>query len=106
MDKKKIKQLVFDILTKNEATRNSDRLLYIEVCKITNPDLVGLPFADVYGNSALPCAETVRRSRQWCQRRYRELAADVNVQAARECEEAEYKEVFAGYDGRSLDKYL
>ena len=102
---KRLGQLVFDILKEQPETRNSDKALYIAVCRKVVPDLVDLPFAAVYGNKRFPVAETVRRYRQKHQEYFPELAADVNVQAARELEEQEYREEFTGYDGRRLDKY-
>lgn len=78
--------IVKKVLTEDEATRNSDMLLYVKVCQILNPSVATLPFFYVLGNLKalnLPCIETVRRTRQKIQAEYPELAGSPKIKAAR-----------------------
>lgn len=92
--KRQIKHLVENILRRDIKARNSDRYLYVEVVKELTPELTTLPFTEAILNAKIPCMETVRRSRQWCQEHFPELGASDNVEAARELEEEDYKETF------------
>lgn len=93
-NKKQIKKLVEQILREDRTARNSDKYLYVEVIRRLNPNLLYEPFYKAMESAEIPCMETVRRSRQWCQAHFGELAADINVQAFREYEEDDYTEVF------------
>lgn len=101
-DKRKIREVVLNILSNDSKARNSDRYLYVEVVKQLNPNLAFVPLAIALQDASIPNMETVRRSRQWCQAHYRSLRPTVNVAAARELQEESYREVFA--NGRGLDK--
>lgn len=100
--KVQIKKIVEDILRADKQARDSDRYLFIEVIRKTNPNALYQPFYLTMSDSSIPCMETVRRSRQWVQAHFPELGASDNVEAARELEEDSYKEVFARY-GRAAN---
>lgn len=79
--------IVKSILKRFPAARNSDMLLYVKVCEQVNPKVLSQPFwyaLTSLKDYNLPCIETVRRTRQKLQAKYPELAADENVEAARE----------------------
>ena len=91
------KALVKDILLKEPKTRNSDMTLYIKVVERLNKNALDKPLSEVLANLqelGLPCFETVRRSRQWCQARYEELQADEKVQDFRTEREEEFRKEF------------
>jgi hypothetical protein len=88
--------LVKTILDAKPQTRNSDDLLYYEVCVKSNSDCSYLPFWKVMQNRKayrIPPFESVRRARQKLQATYPELASDSDVEAQRELNE----EVFRDY---------
>lgn len=71
-----LKNIVEATLESNPKTRNSDPLLYAEVCRRTNPEVAGLSFLEVMGHPrkyGIPNYESIRRSRQKVQ----ELRADL-----------------------------
>ena len=89
------KALVKQILEENEGARNSDNVLYVELCYRVNPSVMRLPFEDVVGNLAslgLPPFESVRRARQKLQADYPDLRACDEVALYRAENETAYKE--------------
>ncbi len=87
------KALVKSILEQNEATRNSDMILYYEVCRHLNKAalLVDFGWAITHLEELkLPPFESVRRSRQKVQEECPYLAADDMVQVYRAENEQEY----------------
>ena len=100
MDKeiKGTKGLVKRILSNYPQTRNSDMALYIKVIEALNKNALDKPIVEVLRNLkelGLPCFETVRRSRQWCQNEFPELQADDMVQDFRTEREEEFRKEFA-----------
>lgn len=90
----KTKDLVKSVLESKPATRNSDDVLYIEVCKTINPLYVDLPFWKILQSRksyGFPPYESVRRARQKLQSDYPELAANENVEAQRAINEDKYR---------------
>ena len=79
-------KLVKSILENNPNTRNSDSLLYIEVCKKLNPEVEHWLFFDVLRNQSelgLPSIETVGRCRRKVVEAYPELSGCSDVEAQR-----------------------
>lgn len=92
---KRIKDIVVEVLKKNPETRNSDKILYLEVTKRVYPDGLFVPFYMSMYDSNMPNYDTVTRARRWAQNHIEGVQADLTVQAVREGEEDEYREVFA-----------
>ena len=92
--KSEIRDLVLGILLENEKARNSDRWLYYEVLKVTNPEALGKTFVSVILNPEIPKLETVSRARRWCQSKFEATRPTETVEALRELEEEEYKDLF------------
>lgn len=93
--KKEIKKVVIDILKANPQTRNSDKILYLEVTKMIYPDGLFVPFYMAMHDPNMPNYDSVTRARRWAQAHIEGIQAVPTVQAVREEEEEEYKEVFA-----------
>ena len=94
---KQTRKIVKNILTDYPQTRNSDALLYVKVVQRLNSSALKKPFWVVMLNlkkMGLPCFETVRRSRQWCQKEFPKLKADDVVQDYRTMLEEEYRKEF------------
>lgn len=90
-----IKALVKTVLEENERARNSDMLLYYEVCKRINKSALESPFAYVILRLEalrLPPFESVRRARQKVQAEYPHLSANDDVALMRAENEAEYRD--------------
>lgn len=87
---KDIKKLVLDILQKKPETRDSDKKLYIEVCRHKCPASLHTTFENAFLYSPLPNYESVRRSRQDIQSRHPELRPSKRVQQFREDREAQF----------------
>lgn len=87
--------IVKKVLQNYPASRNSDDMLYVFVCKETNPKCIEKSFIDVllarkeYG---IPAFETVRRTRQKVQAECPELAAAERIKTARAEKEPEFRE--------------
>lgn len=94
--KREIKQIVFDILTNDKKARDSDTYLYLEVVRAVKPALLSQPLMIAFFDKDLPNYESVRRSRQKMQESFPLLRPSDNVQAMRELQEQEYREVFCG----------
>lgn len=90
-DKRQIRKEVLWILEDDTKARSSDRYLYVAVVKKLNPQLAYAPLSIAMLDPNIPCMESVRRARQWCQAKYPDLKADENVQAARELEEEDFR---------------
>lgn len=92
---KTTKALVRSILETKEETRNSDMLLYLEVCKVINPQVLNYTFGSVLlwlDKYNLPPFESVRRARQKIQEENNKFDADEIIQRYRAENEAEYRE--------------
>ena len=87
--------LVKQVLETVPAARNSDNLLFIEVVKIINVNLIFRPLAEVLTNLKkydLPSIETVGRCRRKLQAEFPELKAKKFVQEVRDDREEEFRE--------------
>lgn len=92
---KTTKDLVKSILESNEKTRSNDMLLYYEVCKILNEDVLDAPFGGIIlmlDKCNLPPFESVRRSRQKIQAEFPHLAASPEIQIFRAENEETYRD--------------
>lgn len=90
-----IKKTVINILVNDEKARNSDRYLYVQVCKRYCPEALSMRFEDAFLNANLPNTESVRRARQDAQRRYKWLKPSEEVQKYREDNERQYRMEFS-----------
>ena len=93
------KALVKSILTSKEDARNSDMLLYLEVAKQINPQVLNQTFGGVLlwlEKYNLPPFESVRRARQKVQAECPWLAACEKVQDFRAENEATVSDVARG----------
>ena len=87
------------ILLRMPATRNSDNILYCEVCNQINPMVKNMNFEYVMRNRkelGIPGFETVRRARQKLQAEHQELAANNEVSMIRSDLEREYRNYAVG----------
>jgi len=100
--KRHLKDIVIAILESDIKARDSDKYLYVEVIRRTNPELVYAPFAFAMTDKDIPSFETVRRSRQYAQAHYPRLAASDTTEAMRTVQEKEYLGEFV--NGRWMDK--
>lgn len=87
---KDIKKTVTAILMKDEKARNSDRYLYIQVCKRYCPEALSMNFEEAFLHANLPNTETVRRARQFAQEHHKFLRPSETVQKFREDNERQY----------------
>lgn len=93
-DLKNLTKLVKTVLEEYPATRDSDNLLYLVVCKQLNPSVDLFPFGTVITNLesyGLPNIKSVERSRRRLQAKYPELSSTEKVKAMRSELEAEFK---------------
>ena len=93
------KALVKEILEENEQARNSDMILYYEVCKRLNRDVLRQPFGIVVldlEKFGLPPFESVRRSRQKVQAECPYLAPSDKVREFRAENEEAYRKFALG----------
>lgn len=89
-------ELVKHVLETVPAARNSDNLLFIEVVKIINLNLIFKPLAEVLTNLqeyGLPSIETVGRCRRKIQAECPELRSNKAVHGFRAEKEEEFKEL-------------
>ena len=94
-DLKHMTDIVKDVLTNIPGARNSDFTLYREVCKVTNPAVMGMPFGSVlncHDELNLPSFESVTRARRKIVAKNHSLAGDSNVEAVRTEKESEFRE--------------
>lgn len=92
---KSTQDIVSLILRENPMTRNSDQLLYSEVCKYVNPNIKEISFCYALENMkelGLPVFETVRRSRQKIQSIHPELGSSSSIKNFRKEKEVIFKE--------------
>ena len=90
-----IKSLVKDILEDNEKARNSDNILYAQICYTIKPSVAQIPFGEVMVNLdryGLPPFESVRRARQKLQAERPDLRPCDEVELFRAENETAYKE--------------
>lgn len=100
---KKTTDLVYNILTQYEATRDSDNELYIKVLEYYGAKL-NVDFNRVsvssffkhYRGLHIPSIETVGRCRRKIQEEYTDLCASDFVTAEREDREAEFRDYARG----------
>lgn len=91
--------VVKQILKAVPDTRNSDDLLYIQVCSRMNEKALTMPFCQVLGmrkKLGLPPFESVRRARQKIQATHPELAGRTEVEGRRKFNEEIVKEYARG----------
>lgn len=93
--KREIKKIVFNILSNDKKARDSDAYLYLEVVRAIKPALLYQPLMIAFVDKDLPNYESVRRSRQKMQETFPLLKPSDDVQAMRDLQEDEYREVFA-----------
>lgn len=99
MNLKNTKALVQSILENNKEARNSDMLLYLEVVKAKNPNVLNNTFGAVLlwlDKYDLPPFESVRRSRQKVQAECPWLAACEKVQGFRAENESTFRDFARG----------
>lgn len=92
-----LKDLVMKILKDNPMTRNSDRILYNEVCTAMGFNMYRMTAYEMLHRKDMPSTESVRRSRQKAQAEFPELRASADVQNKRLELELEYREFARGY---------
>lgn len=92
---KQTTELVKHLLQTKPETRNSDMLLFVEVCRAINPEIVRYPMQHVLLHLTefrLPTTETVRRTRQKIQAEFPELASDKRIQKMKAEREKEFRQ--------------
>lgn len=92
---KRVEPVVKEVLEQNEESRSDDFLLITEVYYKLKPECIEMPFSVVmlghkYLN--LPYFESIRRTRQKLQAKYKELRPSEKVQEARTNKQSEYIE--------------
>lgn len=86
----KTHSLVKRILEENRNARNSDLVLYMEICRKVNNSALYLPLYEVLTNFkeyGLPSFETVSRTRRKVQEKHKNLRGCVEVNAHRKTNE-------------------
>lgn len=79
----RLKHLVYSILKDNPKTRDSDRLLYNEVCMELGYDTHTISAYEMLHSSTMPSIESVGRARRKAQEEHPELRASAGVQQRR-----------------------
>ena len=92
-----LKDLVFSILKDKPMTRNSDRLLYNEVCTELGYDTHRMTAYEMLHNSEMPSTESVGRARRKAQEEHPELRATPQVADRRQERYSEFLEFVTGY---------
>lgn len=92
-----LKNLVMKILKDNPKTRDSDRILYNEVCVEMGIDTHSMTAWEFFHRNDMPSTESVRRTRQKAQAEFPELRASVAVQRRRHDLENDYLEFAKGF---------
>ena len=92
-----IKELVLGILKDNPKTRDSDRILYNEVCEAMGYDTHHMTAWEMLHDRRMPSTESVRRSRQKAQAEHPELRASEPVERKRMDLMDEYLDFARGY---------
>ena len=83
---RKVEDLVREVLENCPDARNSDDLLYINVCKKISPMVCNQPLQTVFlmrKELGIPCYESVRRARQKLCAAHPELCGSDEVEAQR-----------------------
>lgn len=83
---RKVEELVREVLTDCPDARNSDDLLYINVCRKISPMICTQPMQTVFlmrKELGIPCYESVRRSGQKLRAAHPELCGTDEVEAHR-----------------------
>ena len=91
---RKVEDLVREVLTDCPDARNSDDLLYINVCRKISPMVCTQPMQTVFlmrKELGIPCFESVRRSGQKLRAAHPELRGTDEVEAMRELNEKTVK---------------
>lgn len=94
MELERVKNLVTMTLRENPSTRESDEILYLEVCRKVNEKALYLPFAEVLKRGKelkLPSYKSVCRTRRKAQAEHKELKATLSTQIEREESEFAYR---------------
>jgi hypothetical protein len=92
---KQITSVVKEVLEEKPDTRNSDDLLYINVCRRMSPMALRQPFEMVFlqrNTLGVPKYESVRRSRQKIQEHHPELCGTDEVEGQRVLNEERVRE--------------
>lgn len=87
-------QMVIAILRTNEQARESDDILFYEVCRIKKPSVLDVPLGDILSNYKghdIPCYESVGRCRRKVQAQFPELRGSKRNQKARYENTVEYE---------------
>ena len=90
-----IQYMVYEILRDNEECRNSDNLLYIEVLKKYNINVMGTSIYSFFNNFSdfsVPRFESVARSRRKVQELLPELGSTESVRKWRKDNESMFRE--------------
>lgn len=91
---KDIKATVYAILLQDKAARDSDKHLYIEVCRHKCPEVLSMSLENAFKLGQIPNYESVRRARQWVQAKYPNLGASEQIEYGREVNEQLYIKEF------------
>lgn len=91
MSLKNIKNIVEKLLETKPATRNSDRILYAEVCSEMGWNLDNMTANEMLHNPDMPSTESVRRTRQKAQAENPMLKACEAVEKMRAKLESDYR---------------
>lgn len=93
---KKVSQITLEVMKTQPHTRNSDRLLWLEVSKAMNQceDVEHMTFAEIVKSQSIPNYETVSRCARKIRRKYDELRGTEAIQKERENNEAIYNFMF------------
>ena len=86
--------MVVTILEENERARESDDILFYEVCRMKNPSVLDVPLGDILSNYKghdIPCYESVGRCRRKVQAQFPELRGSKRNQKARYENTVEYE---------------
>lgn len=93
----RLKHLVYSILKDNPKTRDSDRLLYNEVCMELGYDTHTISAYEMLHSSTMPSIESVGRARRKAQEEHPELRATPQVADRRQERYSEFLEFVRGY---------
>lgn len=95
----KVADIVKDILQENEQARNSDKLLYFEVCKRLNAWVLDERLGDfllTFSDYNLPQFESVGRARRKIQAQFPELRPIKDVEVGRYERSIDYEKFARG----------
>lgn len=96
---KKTEAMVLDVLQRFPQTRNSDDLLYMQVCMEIDSHGAGMPFWYVLQHRTefgFPAYKSVERYRRMMQKKFPELAANKEIEDFRAEKEQEFREYARG----------